>query len=233
VRWARLYSASDRSTKRRKCERRVLVSTADDALRKAGDDKGLRAGPDDERRIRLYTSGEGVASRNATGHRLPDWPNEAPGERSAKVAKASDDIAALCSGPVGKRLSLKRKPGHPSERLLELMNKCLDPLRISFEGKADKHGYRTLTLPAMLREPWVGEHVSGVPERWSEFWRAVETEKTDPGASKEVRRQRLEHVLATIRAPRCEGRRFLHHAAAEDSDGEDAEMVSSVSEQYE
>ena len=220
--------------KRRKCERRVLVSTADDALRKAGVDKGLRAGPDDERRIRLFKSGEGVASRNATGHRLPDWPNEARGERDEKVAKASDDIAALCSGPVGKRLSLKRKPGHPCERLRELVNKCLDPLRISWEGKVDKHGYRTLTLPDMLREPWVGEHVSEIPLRWSEFWRAVETEKTDPGASKEVRRQRLEHVLAPIRAPRCEGRRFLHHAAAEESDGEDAdEMVSSVSEQYE
>jgi hypothetical protein len=199
--------------KRRKLEQRVLVSTADDALRKAGINKGLRAGPGDERRILLYRSGDGVTSRNASRHRLPDWPNEARGERDENVAKASDAIASLCSGPVGLRCSLKRKPNQPLERFQELVNACLDPLGMRWEGPKDEHGYRTVKLHDMLRSPWVGEHVAEIPLHWSRFWRAVETEKQKGAVPKEVRRQRLEQVLAPIRIPRAAGRRFLHHGA--------------------
>jgi hypothetical protein len=208
--------------KRRRLEQRVLVSTADDALRKAGVDKGLRAGPEDERRVLLFRSGAGVVSRTASRHRLPEWPNEARGERDEKVAKASDAVASLCSGPIGLRCSLKRKANQPLERFRELVNACLDPLGMRWEGPKDEHGYRTVKLHDMLRSPWVGDHVAEIPVRWSRFWKAVETEKQKGAVNKEVRRQRLEQVLALLRVPRAAGRRILHHGAlSQPGDGDE------------
>jgi hypothetical protein len=214
--------------KRRKLEQPVLISFADDALRKAGVTAGLRAGPGDERRVRLHQDGSKVTSRAASGHYIPDWPGEARGERALKIAKASDDIAALCSGPVGTRLSLKRSACHPNERFLVLVNACLDPLRVCWEGKVTD-GYKVVKLHDMLREPWVGDHTVDLAEGWQTFWTEVEELKEQSrGVSKENRRRELEEVLAPMRKPCADGRRWLFHDAlgtAADEDELESEMT--------
>ena len=118
--------------KRRKLEDPVLISAADDALRKAGVAAGLRAGPEDERRVLLFQSSKGVAARADNGHKLPDWDGEADGARAAKVAKASDDVAAICDSALGKRLDIGHA-NHPNVRFLALVNGCMKPLLARWE----------------------------------------------------------------------------------------------------
>ena len=217
--------------KRRKLEQPVLISYADDALRKAGVTAGLRAGPGDERRVLLFQNAAKVAARAASRHRIPDWPGEARGERASKIAKASDDIAALCSGPVGARLSLKRSAVHPNERFQELVNACLEPLRMCWEnGPKDKDGYKVVKLHDMLREPWVGDHTVDLAEGWQTFWTEVEELKEQSrGVSKEKRRRELEEVLAPMRKPCDDGRRWLFHDALGTAAEED-ELESEMTE---
>ena len=201
--------------KRRKLEQPVLISVADDALRKAGVTAGLRAGDDDERRVLLFQNAAKVAARIENRHRLPDWPNEASGERDAKIAKASEDIATLCSGPFGLRLALKRSPYHPMERFMELLNACLVPLAARWDGdyEKDKHGYKIVKLHDMLGSPWVGDHTVDVPVQWSSFWQEVEKQKVCmTPLAKEERRRLVEVALASVRIPSADGRRWLFDA---------------------
>ena len=165
--------------KRRKLEQPVLIAVADDALRKAGVTAGLRAGEDDERRVLLFQNAAKVAARIENRHRLPDWPNETSGERDSKIAKASEDMATLCSGPFGLRLALKRSPYHPMERFMEFVNACLVPLVAQWDrGYAkDQQGYKLVKLHDMLASPWVGEHTVDVPSQWNDFWQEVERQK--------------------------------------------------------
>ena len=174
---------------------------------------GLRAGPDDERRVLLRHDASKVAARTAARHRYHDWPGEARGERATKIAKASDDIAALCSGPVGKHLALKKSGVHPNERFHDFVNGCLYPFRMDWEGRKDKHGYRMVKLPDMLREPWVGDHTAALAPGWQTFWTEVEALKQAPHGTKDQRRGKLEEVLAPMRIPCADGRRWLFHDA--------------------
>ena len=215
--------------KKRKHEQLVLISYADDALRKGGVTAGLRAGPDDERRVLLCQDASKVTARTAARHRFHDWPGEAPGERALKIAKASDEIAALCSGPVGKHLALKKSAARPNERFSEFMNGCLYPFRMYWEGKEDKHGYRMVKLPDMLREPWVGDHTAALAPSWQTFWTEVEALKQAPHGNKDQRRNKLEEVLAPMRVPRADGRRWLFHDAL-GTVAEDGEHESTMSE---
>jgi hypothetical protein len=66
--------------KRRKLEPPMLICAANDVLRKAGVAAGLRAGPDDERRVLLKQTAEKVKNRTLTRHRLPPWQGEAVGD---------------------------------------------------------------------------------------------------------------------------------------------------------
>ncbi len=116
--------------KRRKLEPPMLICAANDVLRKAGVAAGLRAGPDDERRVLLKQTAEKVKNRTLTRHRLPPWQGEAVGERDEKVARSSQDVAAICDGPLGTRMALKKSGTRPMERFLEVLNACLVPLYV-------------------------------------------------------------------------------------------------------
>jgi hypothetical protein len=201
--------------KRRKLEKRVLICAADDALKKAGVAAGLRAGQDDERRVLLFQDSAKVTARINQRHKFPDWPGEARGERAAKVSKASDDIATLCSGPLGKRLSLKRSACHPAERFMELVNNCMLPLGARWELK-DNHGYRAVKLHDMLLSPWVGPHTVDVPLQWRTFWYHVQLEKKEK-VSKKDRRRRVQEALEDICIPSADGRKLLLEAREGDA----------------
>ena len=106
-------------------------------------------------------------------------------------------------------MSLKRSACHPNERFLVLVNACLDPLRVCWEGKVTD-GYKVVKLHDMLREPWVGDHTVDLAEGWQTFWTEVEELKEQSrGVSKENRRRELEEVLAPMRKPCADGRRWL------------------------
>lgn len=209
--------------KRRKLEPPMLICAANDVLRKAGVAAGLRAGPDDERRVLLKQTAEKVKNRTLTRHRLPPWQGEAVGERDEKVARSSQDVAAICDGPLGTRMALKKSGTRPMERFLEVLNACLVPLYASWDTSypKDSNGYKKIKLHQMLHLPWVGAHAAAVNARWSSFWRAVMEEKNKTmGEKAKDRHKNVERALLALRQPSADGRRWLYAADEPQEDGE-------------
>ena len=210
--------------KRKRAEAEVLLCLADDLIRKAGLDEGLRARGDT--RVLLYQNAEKANNRMRAGHRPRPHGGLSAKERGDSVERASKAVAQLLvkGGALSTRLRLVAPARTPMVRFMEALNKCLvpytarwspeDPVLAMKPGETKQEvdaGYKTLELPEFFLPPWVGEHTEKLFAEWKVFWNDIESAKLN--ISREERVDGLKAALQPLLACSPDGLRWLQSVA--------------------